>query len=156
MVTPCTTLESIAWHKKELYLLTGSEAVLQMAQTFSVQKQEDTGNDDWCTCGLWKGFCLYEDGWTSPCATNIVCIIVAIRGITYRFSRYIYTHTYPFSPLAESESKMRDLMVKSSVRVFEECTERIPEFPHDDRLKPVLQLITKRNAGLLSQDTVMS
>ena len=47
-------------------------------------------------------------------------------------------------------------MVKSSVRVFEECTERIPEFPHDDRLKPVLQLIAKRNAGLVSQDAVMS
>ena len=46
-------------------------------------------------------------------------------------------------------------MVKSSVHVFEECTERLPEFPHD-RLKPVLQLIAKRNAGLLSQDAVIS
>ena len=33
---------------------------------------------------------LYEDAWTSPCATNIVGI-VAIRGNTYRFCRYIYT-----------------------------------------------------------------
>ena len=34
---------------------------------------------------------LYKDAWTSPCATNIIGIIVAIRGNTYRFCRYIYT-----------------------------------------------------------------